>query len=350
MNLHPINEESFELVAELSNRKFKTIIDQKFYDCDECAPTLKLHRSILRTVLETHIHDEDFFEFQEGTSELIVSFAINLGYGVKEKVVLRLEEEIEDEPIIVAKRKICEMEKKMEEIKGEMEKIKMEIEIRDELLSNTNKMNWDGTTELITGLEERMERMEDDNDKVYVLDHVPYTDADDKFVMDFKWELANQAERDRFIMVTKKYFVGGSYGLGEIPKYAQITRVEPLCLKVSGKVVHIWGWYDVKKWRNDGIEIPEEAGVESVVPRILQHVSNKKMISTGHGNAYAYEHEGILMLYKNRLSIVGPMMDRFHSGLNELHNHHSVSNLDNTDNKVAITRNGYIIIDTWFYI
>lgn len=311
MNLTPLTaDQSYEIAVELPFRTFKKTIDQAYFVDHQCPAIFKLHPDMLRTILETHLNDKDFFEMEEDGHELSISFSVDLGYGVKEKIILRLEE---DGPITAMKRKIEEIEKRMGEIK------------------------------------DRIDAIEESDERLYILDHKQCTEDENIFVMNFKWELANQGEREKYIKLTKKYFVIGHYRIqAQKRQIPPLTYVEPLCLEVSGKRAHVWGWFDVEKWEH-GIEIPIEAKIWSTVPRILQHVSNPYHAET-HGPASG--QEGVLMLYENRLSIVGPILDKLNPGLNEFHYYadDGRGHRNNIYNNVSVSMNKYIVVDARFII
>ena len=284
---------------------------------------------MLKNVLEKHLCDRPFFWFamDDDFENLTMTFYIDLGYGVKERVVLDLceEEVVVEGPLSDVIRKIDKMGKSMDNL----EKMINDLDDRmDDLCEQIDEL-----------------KMDDGKDKLYVLDCVKYNEEEDKFVMFFKWDMASQAERERFIEVTKKYLIlGKQLPHREVDTYQPIyiSRVEPLCLKISGGVVYVWGWYDVQKWKN-GIEIPEEAGVYSVVPRILHNV---KRIYVGQHSGYSYK--GVLILHKNKINIIWE----------ELATHYGLpgfrvvppSFLDKTDNKVETSKKTYITINTFFSI
>lgn len=115
--------------------------------------------------------------------------------------------------------------------------------------------------------------MSPDTKLTYILDQIEYTLEEDMFVANFKPELANQAEKERFMSLLKDKYI-----LDTNPKYIHesktpyisayiLARVEPLVLvkDLVNNMAHIFGMASL----GSSYKIPQYTG--SPISRIIHH-------------------------------------------------------------------------------
>jgi hypothetical protein len=161
------------------------------------------------------------------------------------------------------------------------------------------------------------------------LDAFNYFKEEDDFMIKFKWDLASQGEKERFIKLADKYMIHNN---NNNILQSNIMKIEPLCLEVSNSNAYLYGWFNIQK----EIMIPEKVKIWSALPRILQCIY--------YNDSSNYVRQGYLILHHNKLYIKS-VSQGFHSEFT-----YNSSYLNNTDNKVPITTKKYAIIFIRFSI
>lgn len=282
--IRSIVDDTFEISAIIATRIYKKIIDVNFYNSVECPPIIKLYKSMMRQLLEKYINSgtrySSFFTLDYELHQIKIKFVVDLHY-IKENIILNLYEYTQES-----------FEQKID-----------------------NKV--------ITIEEQLIERITYFQPKTYILSEVKYEREEDEWMSNFKWDIAHQIERNRFIDLSKKYLInwGKTYNGTLMP----ITKIEPLCLTVSANMAHLYGWIDITD-NMQQITIPKETGIYEYIPRVLQHFTNVN-ISThriitqrGCGPHPCIDSkdfaEGHLILEQNNLRITGNIIEHFQRGFN----------------------------------
>ena len=97
--------------------------------------------------------------------------------------------------------------------------------------------------------------------QIIVLNSVNYTDDEDKFMNNFKAELACQAEKEKYSLLAQKYmymFKPNNIGI-------QYFKIEPLLLTIDNDNAHLYGWFEFEKEYN----IPSYINTNSIMKRYL---------------------------------------------------------------------------------
>jgi hypothetical protein len=268
INIQLFQNDDFEIIAILSNKIYKKFIDEEFYSSKDCPPFIKIYKSILQEQLTKQINSEtkysSFFKLNYKINSIELSFVLDFNY-VKENITLELFEFIEESIEQKLNIRIKEMESVIEEMK------------------------------------EEIEELQNSKQKTYILDFVEYDDEEDMFMKEFNWDLANQAERNKYIKLCDKYFIiTMADHVNNKEKYLQValTKVEPLCLTIKNGFAHVHGWFQIdhKNGKSKEIIIPKIYDIYANIPRIIQDVSSP------------YVGPGFLILNKNKLNIIGEVI------------------------------------------
>lgn len=318
INIRSIGDNTFEIIATIASRIYKKMIDEDFYDSDECPPVLEMYKIVLRQILEKHVYSgakySSFFTIDYELHKIKLNFVVNLEY-VKEHMSLILNEYTH------------------ESFEQKMDKKILKIE------------------------EELIERVSTFQPKTYILEQVKYTKQEDQFMRDFKWDIAHQSERDRFIKLSDKYFINGNKGMtmtdgsgrpvdALMYKLISISKIEPLCLTVSENIAHLYGWIDITDNHNKikEIIIPISAGINPIIPRIIQYSSDIRIQSQ-----YVIDNgEGFLILNQNKLSIIGSLNNK-NSYRGIVGVRAQFTGLDDGSSIIS-SRKKYVVINTHFLI
>jgi hypothetical protein len=317
INIKSLAGDAFEISATISQSIYKKIIDSDFYESEECLPILKLYKNMLRQFLETQIHSGNkystFITMVYEIHVIKLNFVVDLGF-VKEALVLELNEYTQ-------------------------ESFEQKIDGRIEEIEN--------------GL---IKRVEDFRPKTYILEGIEYDRREDRFMKNFKWEIAHQEEKEKFIKLSEKYFMLGIHspsvsgcgnGLPDLQPIS-ISKLEPLCLTITNNVAHLYGWFNIIE-NSDKVTkeiiIPEEIGIYSGIPRILQHFNVR--IDPNNINNTIVTEMGFLVLNENKLSIIGMYHHKWN--INGIISKNFFPGYHN-DQKIQSSNKKILIIDTHFLI
>jgi hypothetical protein len=108
-----------------------------------------------------------------------------------------------------------------------------------------------------------------------VLSSVAYTEDEDIFMNNYKAELAHQSEKEKYILLSKKYL-------------SKIYKIEPLILTFENDSAHLYGWMQLKQ----EYVIPSNINTNSIMKRNLW-----KQTMTSH-----YTYTADVILHNNKLS------------------------------------------------